>query len=171
MAENKNDETTNGKILNKLFEIIGGIFALFIIYSLWNNYSQEKFFYKEIYQQAETALRRDFENMSDLEIDEYDRDRITELGVTICDLGEGNLRYQVYNVSVHATYYNGSYKISPDIKVYYYDNSQVTAEGVDPSVPSHYHASGVLENFRNAYNEAERRGYEAIDKWKQKMTE
>lgn len=33
MAENKNDETTSGKVLNKLFEIIGGILALFIIYT------------------------------------------------------------------------------------------------------------------------------------------
>lgn len=168
-AEETEEETAGKKVLYKLFEVIGAVTALFIIYNLWNDYSQEKYFYQEIYQQAETALRRDFDKAVDLEVDEYDRDRITELGVAVCDLGEGNLRYQVYNVSVHASYNtgygDGRYEVSPDIKVYYYDNEQNVpeGEGVDQAVPSHYHAVGVLEAFRNSCYEAEKRGQEALD--------
>ena len=162
------NETIGKKVLYKLFEIIGGILGLFIVYSLWNNYSQEHFRYKEIYEQAETSLRKDMGNTSNLELSEYDKDRITEQGVTICDFVKGNLKYKIYNVNIHVSC-DGSYEISPNIKVYYYDNEQDAGEGVDATVQSHYYTIGVLDSIRNAYNEWEQKGYEAIDKWANDM--
>ncbi len=165
----KENETKGEKALYKLFEIIGGILGLFIVYSLWNNYSQENSLYKEIYNQAETSLRKDLGNTSDLELSEYDRDRITEQGVTICDLGEGNLKYKIYNVNIHVSD-NGPYEISPDIKVYYYDNEQEAGEGVDRTVQSHYYTIGLTDSIRNAYDEWVQKGYDAIDQWGSDMT-
>lgn len=167
--ERKEEKTNGEKILYKLFEIIGGILGLFIVYSLWNNYSQETSLYKEIYKQAETSLRKDMKNTSDVTLSEYDRDRITEQGVTICDFGEGNLKYKIYNVNIHVSD-DDQNEFSPNIKVYYYDNEQDAGEGVDPTVQSHYYTIGILDSIRNAYNEWEQKGYEAIDQWESDMT-
>lgn len=167
--EKKEDETKGEKVLYKLFEIIGGILGLFIVYSLWNNYSQENSLYKEIYNQAETSLRKDLGNTSDLELSKYDRDRITEQGVTICDFGEGNLKYKIYNVNIHVSD-DGPYEFSPDIKVYYYDNEQDADEGVDPTIQSHYYTIGLTDSIQNAYDEWVQKGYDAIDQWESDMT-
>lgn len=168
-TEKKAKETKGQKILYKLFEMIGGILGLFIVYSLWNNYSQENSLYREIYNQAETSLRKDLGNTSDLELSEYDKDRITERGVTICDFGEGTLKYKIYNVNIHVSD-NGSYEISPDIKVYYYDNKQDAGEGVDPTIQSHYYTVGLTDSIRNAYDEWVQKGYDAIEQWGDDMT-
>ena len=92
----------------------------------------------------------------------------TELQNRECDFGKGNLKYKIYNVNIHVSC-DGSYEISPNIKVYYYDNEQDAGEGVDATVQSHYYTIGVLDSIRNAYNEWEQKGYEAIDKWANDM--
>lgn len=125
--------------------------AFIFLAVIWlRNTISERSFYMEMYGYAVDEVREKYVGVLNLRIDDYKEEYIRSQPMEYQDFGYGELRYFKYAVKVPVEYDTTFEHCRQDITitVYFYTSNQNVIDGIDESVPAHFH---IVDMYSELY--------------------
>lgn len=168
MQENENNrkptdatESTSGR-WKKILEII--CFAFVIILGLHYYYTQGNGFYRKIYNIGIERVKDDLSDATNVKTEKFKKDNVDVLSPKTIDCTYGQLRHDVYNVTVPTEWDATVGRVGGNMEVtvyLYQDDSSY--------IPEHYHTEALAERMKKAYEEMEQELDDAYDEFEDNL--
>ena len=151
-VENYVEEETS--IFTKLMSIIFYIGVICLIGMWIRNTISERNFCMEMYGYAVDEVRESCVNALNLKIDKYKKEYISYQTMEYQDFAYGELRYFKYAVKVPVEYDTtfNHFKYDITITVYFYTSDQNVIDGVDETVPAHFHVKNIYSELYDLFS-------------------